>query len=337
MSVRFGASFLTLKPQELAGLCRAAEDAGFDRVGLVDSPSLYRELWVSCAVAASHTARVRIGPRVTNPLTRHVVVTASATATLAELAPGRVFLGLGTGYSGVGAIGSGAATLEEMREAVHALRALLAGESASYHGKRCELRWAGARVPIYLSAHGPRMLRLAGQLADGVVIGTGLTREAVACSLELIGRGAEESGRSLADLDLWWLASANVSDSRETAVAEILKILAAMGMSLPGRTQNPELVPPRYAAALAALSRQYRMSEHLTPDGARRNAQLVRRLGLEGFLAERFALAGNADDCLRQIERALEAGARQLWLSLYFPDTLRFLDAWGSKVMSRLA
>lgn len=337
MGVRFGASFLTLKPQELARLCRTAEEAGFDRVGLIDSPALYRELWVSCAVAASHTSRVKIGPRVTNPITRHVVVTASATATLEEMAPGRVFLGLGTGYSGVGAIGSAAAALGDLREAIRAVRAMIAGEAAVYHGKSSELRWSRSSIPIYMSAHGPKALRLAGQLADGVVIGTGLTKDAVSYSLEMISQGAEDGGRSLADLDLWWLASANLGETNKAAVTGLYTMLAAMGQALLRQTNNPNLVPPRYAAALAALSREYAMSEHLTPEGARKNAQLVQQFGLEDYLAERFAIAGTVDDCLRQIERAASAGATQLWLSLYFPDTPRFLEAWGSRVMPRLA
>jgi alkanesulfonate monooxygenase SsuD/methylene tetrahydromethanopterin reductase-like flavin-dependent oxidoreductase (luciferase family) len=72
------------------------------------------------------------------------------------------------------------------------------------------------------------------------------------------------------------------------------------------------------------------------PGAARKNAQLVRQLGLEEYLGDRFAVAGTQDDCLRQIERAAGAGANQLWMSIYFPDKLRFIEEWA-KIISRFA
>lgn len=335
MSVKFGISFVPPKPSELAPLCVAAEAAGYDRIGLVDSQSIYRELWVSCTLAVTNTSRIKIGPRVTNPFTRHVSVTASATATLEELAPHRVFLGIGTGDSALGNLGLKAVTLDEMREAIGAVRAMLSGAGAVYHGTDCRLTWSNYRVPIYMAAHGPRALRLAGQLADGVVIGTGLTKDVVSYSLEMIAQGAAESGRSLSDLDLWWLCCANLAENREAALAEIQMMLAAMGHVLPKQAGNPNLVPPQYADAIATLAREYVISEHLMPGAARKNPQLVQQLGLKDYLAARFAIAGAQDDCLGQIELAANAGANQLWMSIYFPDKLRFIEQWGSEIISR--
>lgn len=337
MSVKFGISFVPPKPAELAPLCVSAEEAGYDRIGLVDSQSLYRELWVSCTLALTHTSRIKIGPRVTNSLTRHVSVTASATATLEELAPGRVFLGIGTGDSALGNIGLKAVTLDEMREAIGAVRAMVSGSEGFYHGTSCRLAWANHSVPIYMAAHGPRALRLAGQVADGVVIGTGLTKDIVSYSLEMIEQGAAESGRTLADLDLWWLLCCNLAGSREAAVAEIQMMLAAMAHVLPRQIGNPNLVPPQYADAIDTLAREYVISEHLMPGAARKNVQLVRRLGLDDYLADRFAIAGTRDDSLRQIERTASAGANQLWMSIYFPDKLRFIEQWGANIISRFA
>lgn len=337
MGVKFAISFVPGKPDELARLCASAEDAGYDRIGLVDSQSLYRELWVSCAVAASHTSRIKIGPRVTNPLTRHPTVTAGATATLEELAPGRVFLGLGTGDSALGNIGLPAASLGELREATLAMRAMLSGKDAVYHGQTCRVGWSGHAVPIYVAAHGPKALRLAGQIADGVVIGTGLTKDVVSYSLELIGQGAAESGRTLADLDLWWLLCCNLGPSKDAALAEIRMMLAAMGHILDRQLANPNLVPPQYAGAIETLCREYVIAEHLMPGAGRKNVQLIQRLGLEEYLAERFAIAGTADDCLSQIERAATAGANQFWMSIYFPDKLPFIEQWGARIISRFA
>lgn len=335
MKVKFGASFVPCQPQELAQICVTAEHAGYDRIGLVDSQNIYRELWVSCAVAAGHTSRIKIGPRVTNPVTRHAAVTASAAATLEELAPGRTFLALGIGDSALGNLGLQTASYSEMGESIKAMRHMIAGADAEYHGKPCRISWANYSVPLYMSAHGPKAMRLAGQIADGVVIGTGLTKDVVSYSLEMIEQGAEESGRSLADLDIWWLLSCNLGESKEAAVAEIRMLLAANAHVLPRLVHNPRVVPPQYAEAIDTLAREYVISEHLKPGAERTNVQLVQRLGLEEFLTERFALVGTPDDCMRQIERAVDAGVNQFWMSIYFPERQRFMEQWGEKIISR--
>src|SRR5712692_8980825 len=100
-AARFGIVFL---PETLTGwgeLCREAEDSGFDWLGVADSQSVFRELYVALTLAALNTSRVRLGPLVTNPLTRHLVVTASAVSSIDELAGGRVVLGIGSGDSAI--------------------------------------------------------------------------------------------------------------------------------------------------------------------------------------------------------------------------------------------
>src|SRR5918992_4419848 len=101
MTVRFGITFLPNAPREFIEWCRVAEETGFDIIGIADSQSLYREVYVSTTLCAVNTSRIRFGPRVINPLTRHPAVPASAAATLEELAPGRTMLGLGIGDSAV--------------------------------------------------------------------------------------------------------------------------------------------------------------------------------------------------------------------------------------------
>ncbi len=337
MGVKFGINFVPPTPAALRPLCMSVEQAGYDRMGFVDSQCLYRELWVTCALAASHTSRIKVGPRVTNAQTRHATVTASATATLEELAPGRVFLGMGTGDSSVGNVGMKPSKLADMREAILGARAMMSGSSYTYSNVECRVRWSNYSVPIYMAAHGPKALRLAGQVADGVIIGTGLTKDIVSYSVDLIAQGAQEAGRSLDDLDLWWLVGCNLAESREAAVAEMRMSLAAMAQVLEKQVDNPVLVPARYAQAIGTLAQQYAISEHLLPDAGGKNVQLVQKLGLEEYLAERFVIAGNRDDCLRQIDRAAEAGASQLWMSIYFPDSLRFVERWGSEIIPRFA
>ena len=87
-------------PSGVANEVAAAEAMGYARVGIWDSPALFREPWVTLAAVAQHTHHIALGTWVTNPLSRHPVITASAAATLDDLAPGRVYLGIGTGDTG---------------------------------------------------------------------------------------------------------------------------------------------------------------------------------------------------------------------------------------------
>jgi 5,10-methylenetetrahydromethanopterin reductase len=119
----------SVSPGQADGVAREAAEAetlGYDRIGIWDSPALFREPWVVLSAVANAAQRIRLGTWVTNPLARHPVVTASAAASLDELAPGRVYIGIGTGDTGVLHLGLPAASLAQLRRYVLALRASLA-------------------------------------------------------------------------------------------------------------------------------------------------------------------------------------------------------------------
>jgi 5,10-methylenetetrahydromethanopterin reductase len=139
--VRFGITFLPGPPSQFVEWCRAVDAAGFDTLGIADSQSLYREVYVSTTLCAVNTQRVRFGPRVINPLTRHPAVAASAAATLEELAPGRTLLGIGTGFSATYNVGLRAATLAQLEAYVRAVRGLLTDGSAEWEGKALRQIW----------------------------------------------------------------------------------------------------------------------------------------------------------------------------------------------------
>jgi 5,10-methylenetetrahydromethanopterin reductase len=114
---------------ELIKLVQQVEAAGFDGAGILDSQLLCRDTFVTMALAATHTSSLTLFPAVTNPLTRHASVLAGAIQTVEELAPGRVKVVIGTGYTSAHTIGRKPATLAEMRACIATLRALLAGET----------------------------------------------------------------------------------------------------------------------------------------------------------------------------------------------------------------
>ena len=104
-SLNFGFSVTPGPAIELGAEMRRAEALGYSRVGVWDSPALFREPWVTLASVARDTTTMRVGTWVTNPISRHPVVTAASLATLADLAPGRAYLGIGSGGTGVWHLG----------------------------------------------------------------------------------------------------------------------------------------------------------------------------------------------------------------------------------------
>src|SRR5688572_5710006 len=155
----------------LLELIQSVEDAGFDGAGILDSQLLCRDVFITLALAASQTSRLTLFPAVTNPFTRHVSVLAGAMQTAEELAPGRVHCVIGTGYTSAHTIGRKPATLAEMRQAIVELRALLNGDTVTFHARSGRLQFAsGRRIPVLMAASGPKSIELAGEVADGVML-----------------------------------------------------------------------------------------------------------------------------------------------------------------------
>jgi 5,10-methylenetetrahydromethanopterin reductase len=336
MAMTFAISFAPNHPREFAEWSQASEDAGFERVGVVDSQAIYRELYISCAAGIQATKTVQLGPRVTNALTRHPTVTASAMLTLNDLAPGRVFVGLGTGDSAVFNIGYKPVKLAVLGEFTVCLRALMRGERVLYQGNELRITWGKADIPIYIAGHGPKTLELAGQYADGVVVGTGVGADVVRDAYRRIAAGAARSGRKLEDLDVWWGLSAHVGKSREEALSVIRMMLAAKANHLARFPEQDKQVPPQYREILNQIHKGYNYLEHQKPGEKTRNATLVRESGLESYLADRYAIVGTAEDCLATISRMNDEGVKKIWLNVHFDDKIGFIRRWGREVMARV-
>lgn len=332
MRVRFGLTFIANEPREFVEWCKAAEATGFEIIGIGDSPSLYREVYTCAALCAVNTERIRFGPRVIVPVLRHPVAAAAAAVTLEELAPGRTILGIGSGDSAVYANGLKGCTLAELREYTLAVRGLLTDGAASYHGHAPRLFWGRAKVPLYIAASGPKTLRLAGQIADGVILNNGVLPEIVRDSIEQIRRGAEEAGRDLSEIDMWWQPFINLGPSHREALDQIKMSIASAGNHLSRFTTEGKHIPPDLLGQIKELGARYRFDQHDKPVSA--NTQLIEELGLVDYLADRFAVAGTPEDCIHKLERAIEAGARQFWSGIHFEHKIRFMHEWSSQVMA---
>jgi 5,10-methylenetetrahydromethanopterin reductase len=172
-------------PGRVAETARRAEAWGFTGLLLADSQNLTADIWVELCLAAVATSRLRIGPGVTNPITRHIAVTASAAATLQHESNGRVALGIGQGDSALSQIGLRALRVSEFEQALAALQGLLRGEEVTLPGATASrIRWvaadAAAKVPVHVAATGPRTIAAAARHADGVDLTVGAEVDRVA-------------------------------------------------------------------------------------------------------------------------------------------------------------
>ena len=314
MSVKVGMAIVSTNMSEYVQQVRMLDAAGVAMIGCGDSQALYHEQFIRCALAAEHSHRARVGTWITNPITRHPAVTAAAITTVDDIAPGRTFLGVGTGDSTVYNAGLRPARLDTLEHFVHTIRALHQDGASTWRGKPCYLAWARRRIPIGMAVSGPRALRLAGKLADIIWVCFGLQEEHITLAKQYLQEGAAEAGRRLEDIDLWWVAQCNIADSHEAAVAPIKAYLASLGHIAFRFNLAGKAVPAQYQRQVQELARRYQPSRHFD------NVGLTDELGLTGYLAERFAVAGTVEACIHQIQRLEALGVNQLFFYTALPD-----------------
>lgn len=183
---------------EVAAFVARCEDAGFDGVGIHDHPSSGRDAYLALALAARQTQRLRLFPATSSPLVRHPLVLASLAHSLEEIAPGRALLTVAPGFISTRSIGQPRAGVAVMREAIGDLCRLLRGEPVAFGQTSTKLRNLSATpTPVYLLAAGPRMIELAGEVADGVVLFVGLHAASIRAAMRHLREGANRTGRSL--------------------------------------------------------------------------------------------------------------------------------------------
>lgn len=155
-----------------------AEELGYDRAWLFDSPSLYTDIWISLARIADATERIGLGTGVAVPSMRHPMVTASAIAAIEALAPGRLVVAFGTGFTARVTMGQKPMTWKALADYTRQVRALLDGDVVEIDGGACQMMHdediAPERpiaVPLWVAPSGPKGMRAARELGvDGVLV-----------------------------------------------------------------------------------------------------------------------------------------------------------------------
>ncbi len=195
------------RPSDL-GYVVEAERLGFTHCWMADSQMIWSDVYAMLALAAERTTTMRIGTGVAVAPTRPSPVTAAALATINELAPGRVFCGVGSGNTAMRIMGHKPMTIDAFDRYLTELRPLLRGEEAAVH-------WAGAvspvrhlmaghgfvrfdpAIPIHVSAFGPRSLELAARHGDGLITSAPPEPEAIAGLRAALVRSGDANGRAI--------------------------------------------------------------------------------------------------------------------------------------------
>jgi 5,10-methylenetetrahydromethanopterin reductase len=315
---------------------RLAESLGFDTAWITDTHLVCRELWVTLTACATATSRIRLGPGITVPHTRHISVTASAIATLHELAPGRLVLGVGTGGSASETMGlsvartARVATLESM---AHALRHLLRGESIRLDtGTDARLAWLPqpVDVPLYLAGSGPRMLDAAGRLGDGAIMYSGVAPWLLDAALACVHAGARAAGRAPTDVDIAIWAPTSIAADRALARDHVRgRVASALRHAFPVKWNSED------QAVIDQVRAAYDSYQHAT-------AASRHRLLITDRFVDLMALAGTPDDVREQVQRvAGVAGVNRIILLPQVPgqdfvEREQVLRLFAEQVMARL-
>jgi alkanesulfonate monooxygenase SsuD/methylene tetrahydromethanopterin reductase-like flavin-dependent oxidoreductase (luciferase family) len=291
----------------------AAEKAGYDRAWVFDSQMLWKDVYVYMSHALAATDRLAIGTGVTNPYTRHFTVTASAHATLNQIYPGRVMLGIGRGDSARRTIGLNPVATNKFKGIVKDIQSLMSGgevpivDHAGKTGDSTRIVWAEEDIPVMMSATGPKNLRIAGAIADIVQLQVGSHPESIAWALEHVREGATEAGRDPSEIEIGVFTSMYVSDDQEKAW-EFCRFIANIAANQLEDTvrfnKDIELPPPLQRLVDTPRAKYDYWGGHCESDAA--------HMELPGEVVDDFAIAGTAERCLERIRALAEVGVNEI-------------------------
>jgi 5,10-methylenetetrahydromethanopterin reductase len=304
----FGVGLFPTEPlQKMIHLAEVSEESGYSHIWVGDSHLIWREAYVNMAAIALNTTKVKLGTGVTNPLTRHPSVVASAYATLEEYAPGRTIVGIGLGDSSVETMGMKPAKLSYFEKTMAEMRELLDGKEVQLEtGKIHLLHPCKNKVPIYIAASGPKMLELSGRIADGIIVLVGVADEYIAHARERIAAGAKAAGRKLEDISLVLWVPCAVSDTasaKDAVKAHVARVVAH---------PLPYVLDPNEQKVLAEIRKTYDYYHHM--DQQANHAEVI-----PDWLVDKFAIAGTVAECRAQIERIKKTGIQQIAIIPYSP------------------
>jgi len=275
------------------------EEAGFDGVGIHDHPSSGRDAYLALALAGRATRHLELFPATSSPSVRHPLLLASLAHSLDEVAPGRTYLTVAPGFISTRSVGKPRATVAVMREAILELRRLLAGEGVDFGPTSTRLRNSSVTpTPVYLLAAGPRMIELAGEVADGAFLMVGLHPAAIRAARRHLEDGARRAGRLLAGFPVVFVITLGLGSDTEVGMRWVRSWFAQ---------GQPFLNYPSASNLRWLKEASFELEE--AHDPAAISEQQARKI------ADAFGLFGPPERCAERLLQAREeAGVEQVFL-----------------------
>ena len=317
--VHFGVGMAPVEPlKKVVATAKLAEELGFEYVVHADQRFAgEKDVFVTLAADALNTRRVKLGPCVSDPFTRIPAMLAVAIASLDELSGGRAVLGLGAGGSGFAQLHLERKHVNQaIREAIVMIKALLAGDVVNFDGQLfkltdAQLKFTARRdIPIYLATRSPMNLELAGELADGALIATYVSKDQLKFAVDRVRAGAEKAGRKLEDVKLISWVYTSISDDGHQAVENVRYFVTQAIINT---------APDAYPTILAGFHPDLPAFLSKCRDGGREGIEAAYkdRTYMTEDVIKRFSVAGTAEDCVAKIKEISSFGIDDIWLRCF--------------------
>lgn len=310
-------------------LARYAEQQGFAAVWQAES-RLVREATVPMAAIAAVTDRIKVGSGVVNNWTRNVALLAATFSTLDDLAPGRILLGIGAWWDPLARkVGvERRRPLRAMRETIEAVRALLAGETVTFDGEFVHLdgvsldyvhqEMGTKQIPIYLGATGMKMMELAGEIADGVLLNYLVSPSYNERAMEHLEVGAARAGRSLDDVDRPQLIVCSLDEDRDRAL-DSARMLVTQYLGQQPHIMKASGVPETLLENIGRV-----LTWPATREQVAEAAKLV-----PDDIVQLITASGTPDECREKVAEYLDRGCTSPVLYPLGPDKRAMIDAFA--------
>ncbi len=310
-----------------------AEGLGFDGMFFGEALMSGLDPFQISAVAATRTKRVHLGTAILTMAFRDPTVIANQAATLNEVSNGRVFLGLGSGDATVYTMGRTATPLSDFEKGVRIIRELVNGRSIPVpKGKEREagevyLHSGKFPVPVYVAAAGPRALRMAGRVADGVILGSGFDMRALQWARDHVAQGAKEAGRKISDINLMGAGIMCVDEDGNRAL-ELAKGRLANRAHHNFRF-NLDSVPEEELEGVKKFMENFELTK---PFEQRSDPRLITE-----YLIQRFSITGTPEQCVERVRQLEQAGLHRILLTIPSGVYREVMRTWGERVLPHFA
>jgi probable F420-dependent oxidoreductase len=321
---------ITIKPdisiERIVSLTRQAEAAGFEYGWIFDSHVLWMEPYPLMTLMATNTQKMRIGTCVTNPATRDLTVTASLFATLNLISGGRMELGIGRGDSSRRVMGKKPVSWSQLEAAVKEFRDLTSGREVQHDGQSTRLTWAKDSPRVWIAGYGPKVLHMAGRVADGIILQFADPALIDWC-MGFVREGAKASGRDPKEIEVMSAAPVWVSDDLKTARERVRWFPALVSNHVMDliRQYKPEDLPPALISYVQDRGK-YDYQHHCEVGSD--NADFV-----SDEVIERFCLIGSAKAHQEKLRKLAEVGVTQFNIYLMCGDEEQNLESFQREVL----